>query len=66
MAGLIALGGGVRYFLPFDEWTVTFGEERLTGALLDRPTHHAHILQINGQPYRLAQSRSKRIRLTRI
>ena len=22
--------------LPFDEWTATFGEERLTGALLDR------------------------------
>ena len=24
--------------LPFDEWTATFGEERLTGALLDRLT----------------------------
>ena len=26
--------------LPFDEWTSTFGSERLTGALLDRLTHH--------------------------
>ena len=26
--------------LPFDEWTETFGSERLTGALLDRLTHH--------------------------
>ena len=26
--------------LPFDEWTETFGTERLTGALLDRLTHH--------------------------
>ena len=25
--------------LPFDEWTETFGSERLTGALLDRLTH---------------------------
>ena len=48
--------------LPFDEWTTTFGEERLTGALLDRLTHHVHILEMNGQSYRLAQSRSKRKR----
>jgi DNA replication protein DnaC len=26
--------------LPFDEWTDTFGSERLTGALLDRLTHY--------------------------
>lgn len=26
--------------LPFDEWTETFGSERLTGALLDWLTHH--------------------------
>ncbi len=26
--------------LPFDEWTSIFGSERLTGALLDRLTHH--------------------------
>ena len=48
--------------LPFDEWTATFGEERLTGALLDRLTHHVHILEMNGKSYRLAQSRSKRNR----
>ena len=29
--------------LPFEEWTETFGTERLTGALLDRLTHHVHI-----------------------
>lgn len=29
--------------LPFDEWTETFGTERLTGALLDRLTHHVNI-----------------------
>ena len=46
--------------LPFDEWTSVFGDERLTGALLDRLTHHVHILEMNGQSYRLAKSRSKR------
>lgn len=45
--------------LPFDEWTQTFGTERLTGALLDRLTHHVHILEMNGDSYRLKHSRSK-------
>ena len=39
--------------LPFDEWTDVFGSERLTGALLDRLTHHVHILEMNGESYRL-------------
>ncbi len=46
--------------LPFDEWTDTFGTERLTGALLDRLTHHVHILEMNGDSYRLAESRHRR------
>jgi len=46
--------------LPFDEWTETFGSDRLTGALLDRLTHHVHILEMNGESYRLAQSRSQK------
>jgi len=46
--------------LPFDEWTDTFGTERLTGALLDRLTHHVHILEMNGESYRLAESRHRR------
>ena len=35
--------------LPFDEWTEVFGSERLTGALLDRLTHHVHILEMNAR-----------------
>ena len=46
--------------LPFDEWTETFGTERLTGALLDRLTHHVNILEINGDSYRLNQSRAQK------
>ena len=41
----------------FDEWTSVFGSERLTGALLDRLTHHVHILEMNGESFRLKQSR---------
>jgi DNA replication protein DnaC len=45
--------------LPFDEWTSVFGSERLTGALLDRLTHHVHILEMNGDSYRLKQSKCR-------
>jgi DNA replication protein DnaC len=46
--------------LPFDEWTSMFGSERLTGALLDRLTHHVHILELNGDSYRLKISQARR------
>ena len=45
--------------LPFDEWTGVFASERLTGALLDRLTHHVHILEMNGDSYRLKQSKRR-------
>jgi DNA replication protein DnaC len=45
--------------LPFEDWTSVFGSERLTGALLDRLTHHVHILEMNGDSYRLKQSKSR-------
>ena len=47
--------------LPFDEWTEVFGSERLTGALLDRLTHYVHILEMNGDSYRLKHSRENTI-----
>lgn len=43
--------------LPFDEWTEIFGAERLTGAILDRLTHHVNILEMNGESFRLKHSR---------
>jgi DNA replication protein DnaC len=39
--------------LPFSDWPQVFGDERLTGALLDRLTHRVHILEIHGESYRL-------------
>jgi DNA replication protein DnaC len=48
--------------LPFEEWTSVFGAERLTGALLDRLTHHVHILEMNGESYRLKHSKARRQR----
>ena len=46
--------------LPFEEWPTVFRSERLTGALLDRLTHHVHILEMNGESYRLKQSAGRR------
>jgi DNA replication protein DnaC len=50
--------------LPFDEWTSVFGSERLTGALLDRLTHHVHILELNGDSFRLSTSRKRQRKST--
>ena len=45
--------------LPFEEWTETFGTQRLTGSLLDRLTHHVNILEMNGESYRLNQNKTR-------
>jgi len=45
--------------LPFENWVEVMGSERLTGALLDRLTHRIHILEANGESYRLRESRDK-------
>ena len=42
--------------LPFEDWTSVLGSERLTGAMLDRLTHHFSILHMNGDSYRLKES----------
>jgi DNA replication protein DnaC len=46
--------------LPFQEWTKVLGSERLTGALLEGLTHHVHILEMNGESFRLKHSKRKR------
>ena len=46
--------------LPFESWTEILGSQRLTGALLDRLTHRIHILEANGESYRLKEARKRR------
>ena len=46
--------------LEFSRWLEVFGDERLTGALLDRLTHHCHVLEFNGDSYRFKESLRER------
>lgn len=44
--------------LSFGDWEETFdGNAALTSAMLDRLLHHAHVIQIRGESYRLRQAR---------
>jgi DNA replication protein DnaC len=44
--------------LPFTQWAATFADDQtLTAAMLDRLLHHAHIVQIAGESYRLKDKR---------
>jgi DNA replication protein DnaC len=45
--------------LPFEQWTEVLASERLTGALLDRLTHRVHIIEANGESYRLRQAKKR-------
>ena len=46
--------------LPFEQWSEMLGSERLTGAMLDRITHRVHILEANGESYRLKQAKARK------
>jgi DNA replication protein DnaC len=45
--------------LPIENWTEVLGSERLTGAMLDRLTHRVHILEANGESYRLKDAKAR-------
>lgn len=46
--------------LPFENWTEVLGNERLTGAALDRLTHRCHIIETRGESYRLQDAKRRR------
>ena len=46
--------------LEFPKWTEVLGDAQMTAALLDRLTHNAHILNINGESYRFKQALAKK------
>lgn len=45
--------------LEFSQWTNVFGDPTMTSALLDRVTHHAHIIPTGKDSYRLREARAR-------
>ena len=50
--------------LDFVRWKEIFGDEALTGALLDRLTHRCHIIEMNGDSYRFKENLKRRQKVT--
>jgi len=46
--------------LPFSKWTSLFKDEMTTAAVIDRLVHHATILELNAESYRISHAKLKK------